>query len=337
MPRDRGRGIRIAVFGAMTPLGQEIVRQIESGAFPVEKVDLYEGVEREGSLTDFDGEARVATGPDTDLLGETDVAFVCGDDDPRSPEYLDLIAAGGGVAVDMVGASRMRPDVPMINFDVNPEALEPGARLVAVPHTIAQPLTTILHRLHQAFSLKDACVTAFRPASDLGKEAIDELHQQTVGLLSFAQVPKEKFGLQVAFNLAPLSVLDDAGEEVEAVVRRDVQKVMGETGSRVSLRILQAPIFFGHVYSVRVLLDAEPSIPEMEEALEVPGAIHLSGDDEGRTPAELATEPGIWIGEIAPDGGRAGAYWLWIVVDALRSGSALNAARMAGRLLEILA
>lgn len=337
MPRDRSRGVRIAVFGSMSPLGQELLRHIEDAPFPVEKADLYESAEREGSITEFDGEARVVTGPDADLLSETDVAFVCGDDDPRSAEYLDLTVAGGGVAVDMVGASRLRSDVPMINFEVNPEALEPGARIVAVPHTIAQPLTTILHRLDRAFALKDACATAFRPASDLGKAAIDELHQQTVGLLSFAQVPKETFGLQVAFNLTPLSVLDEAGEAVEALVRRDVVKVMGPAGSRVSLRVVQAPVFFGHVYSMRVQLGAGPTILEMEEALEVPGAIRISRGDDGRTPAELATEPGIWIGEIAPDGDRPGSYWVWVVVDALRSGSALNAARMAGRLLEILA
>ena len=45
-------------------------------------------------------------------------------------------------------------------------------------------------------------VTAFEPASEHGRRGMDELHEQTVNLLSFQQLPKSVFDTQVAFNLS---------------------------------------------------------------------------------------------------------------------------------------
>ena len=41
------------------------------------------------------------------------------------------------------------------------------------------------------------------PASEYGRAAMDELHQQTVNLLSFQTLPREQYDTQVAFNLLP--------------------------------------------------------------------------------------------------------------------------------------
>ena len=47
--------------------------------------------------------------------------------------------------------------------------------------------------------------TVLEPASEQGKAGLDELHQQTVGLLSFQSVPKDVYDTQVAFNLKAAS------------------------------------------------------------------------------------------------------------------------------------
>ena len=41
----------------------------------------------------------------------------------------------------------------------------------------------------------------FEPASEHGQRGMDELHQQTVNLLSFQPLPKDVFDAQVAFNM----------------------------------------------------------------------------------------------------------------------------------------
>ena len=43
--------------------------------------------------------------------------------------------------------------------------------------------------------------SVFQPASEQGQKGMDELHEQTVNLLSFQQLPKNIYDAQVAFNL----------------------------------------------------------------------------------------------------------------------------------------
>ena len=48
---------------------------------------------------------------------------------------------------------------------------------------------------------KRVVATVFEPASEHGQKGMDELHEQTVNLLSFQQLPKKVFDTQVAFNM----------------------------------------------------------------------------------------------------------------------------------------
>ena len=49
--------------------------------------------------------------------------------------------------------------------------------------------------------MKRVVATVFEPASEHGQKGMDELHEQTVNLLSFQQLPKKVFDTQVAFNM----------------------------------------------------------------------------------------------------------------------------------------
>jgi aspartate-semialdehyde dehydrogenase len=319
----------------MSLLAQEIRGRLEAAGFPVDVMRLYDTGEHEGALTEFAGEAMVVTAPDEDIADETDLAFVCGEDDPRSALYLDWVGRGRGVAVDLVGATRRRAEVPVVNCDVNPEAIRPGGRLVAAPHPLAHPLGTLLHRVRIAFPLREASATILRPVSDHGEAGIQELQRQTVELLSFREIPKETFGRQVAFNIVPLAVLGEA--DLEARAADDVRRVLAAPGLPLALRVLQAPTFYGHGYSLHVLVEGAPSAGEVASALELPGVVSISGEDGPRTPVDLADEAGIWVAGVTPDPGRPGGFWIWAVTDAVRSGAAANAARIASRLVEVAA
>jgi aspartate-semialdehyde dehydrogenase len=329
------RALTVAVYGAMSPLAQELRRQLEGMSIPVAKMRLFEAAGQEGTLSEFAGEAMVVAVPDEDEASRADLSFLCSEDDPRSVHYLDWIARGQGVAVDMIGATRQRADVPVVNCDVNPQLVQSGLRVAAVPHPMAHPLSTILHRLRDSFSLRDCCATVFRPASDHGKKGVEELHQQTLSVLNFSTGPREVFGRQMAFNLFPLAVQGEGGAALETIVREDVLKVLDDPHAPVSLRILQVPIFYGHCYSIRVRLEDEPSPDDVRAALDHPEVIRVSEADNQRTPAEIGAESGIWIADIRRDPAGQGACWLWAITDGIRSGAALNAARLAERLMGI--
>src|SRR5204862_735633 len=77
--------------------------------------------------------------------------------------------------------------------------LQPGPSVVA--HPAAVVLALILLRAHRAGKVKHAVAIVFEPASEHGQKGMDELHEQTVNLLSFQQLPKKIFDVQVAFNM----------------------------------------------------------------------------------------------------------------------------------------
>ncbi len=56
---------------------------------------------------------------------------------------------------------------------------------VAPAHPAALALSLLLERLQQAAPVRYAAATVVEPASAFGRAAMDELHQQTVSLLSF--------------------------------------------------------------------------------------------------------------------------------------------------------
>ena len=51
-------------------------------------------------------------------------------------------------------------------------------------------LALIMERLQQHAPVRSAAATVLLPASEFGRAAMDELHQQTVNLLSFQTLPR---------------------------------------------------------------------------------------------------------------------------------------------------
>jgi aspartate-semialdehyde dehydrogenase len=326
-------GLRVSIFGALSPIAREIRRQLEARGFPVGELRLYDTPERAGSVTEFQGEAMVVSEPEVEI-GAGDVAFVCGENDPRSEGHLRQAITSGASVVDLSGLSRGKPGIPLVNADVNPQAMDESARVVASPQAIAIPLSTILHRLRRSGALFSCEATVLRPVSDFGEEGVDELHRQTVGLLSFSDIPKEVFGRQIAFNAFPASLADPAGAKLDRRVREDLAALLAPDPPDLGVRVLQAPIFYGHAYSLALAFERPMTRDDLIAALATGEPVKISQGDDGRTPGDLGDEAGIWIGELSEDPGRPAGFRLWAVCDALRSGAALNAVRIAERFRE---
>ena len=56
-------------------------------------------------------------------------------------------------------------------------------------------------RAQKAGKVRSVVCTVMEPASEHGQKGMDELHEQTVNLLSFQELPKNVFDTQVAFNM----------------------------------------------------------------------------------------------------------------------------------------
>src|ERR1022692_4217390 len=70
-----------------------------------------------------------------------------------------------------------------------------------IPPPAAIPTPMFLPRLHPRFPVQRSAIHIFEPASERGTPGVEELQQQTVGLLSFKSMPKKIFDAQLSFNM----------------------------------------------------------------------------------------------------------------------------------------
>jgi len=196
----------------------------------------------------------------------------------------------------------------------------------------------MLERMQRLGAIRNVAATVLEPASEYGRAALDELHQQTVTLLSFQTVPMQVYDLQVAFNTvasfgesAKINLADS-----EARIRRHYALLSGGRLPGISVQLIHAPVFHGHTYSVCVEYERPVALAEVEATLsaphlevtlsdaDAPGNLHSIGDQE------------ISV-RVRSDEGKASQsqrFWLWASADNLEL-SALNAVDCAQELRKL--
>jgi aspartate-semialdehyde dehydrogenase len=182
----------------------------------------------------------------------------------------------------------------------------------------------VLERLQEAAPARIAFATLLEPASEFGRAAMDELHQQTVNLLSFQGLPREIYDTQAAYNL--LAGLGEAAKislsTVEARVRRHYAALSAGRLPALALQVVHAPVFHGHTFSIAIELERPVEIIALEEALSG-GHVELVLE-EGDSPSNLAA---IGQNEVlvrlrpemgARNSSQVSRLWLWAASDNLR-------------------
>src|SRR5262249_6197458 len=122
-----------------------------------------------------------------------------------SKEWSPKIAAQGAVVIDNSSQWRMDPDVPLIVPEVNAAAIE-GFRkkgIIANPNCSTAQLVVALQPLHDKAKIKRVVVSTYQSVSGAGKDAMDELFQQTKAVYTASDLEMKKFPKRIAFNLIP--------------------------------------------------------------------------------------------------------------------------------------
>jgi aspartate-semialdehyde dehydrogenase len=190
---------------------------------------------------------------------------------------------------------------------------------VVTAHPAAIVLALLILRVQKVGKIARAAATVFEPASEHGRRGMDELHEQTVNLLSFQQLPKAVFDTQVAFNL-----LDRYGEKsartlasVEKRIQRHFQSIVQGKAVVPSLMLLHAPIFHGHAFSLYIELDNAAQIEEMVAAISGDHVDVLQGGEESPSNVNAAGQEQIQV-FARQDPQRPNGFWLWAASDNLR-------------------
>lgn len=124
-----------------------------------------------------------------------------------SAEYSPKAAAAGCVVIDNTSHFRMDPDVPLVVPEVNPEAIAgyTKRRIIANPNCSTIQMVVALKPLHDLAKIKRVVVSTYQSVSGAGRDAMDELFNQTRAVYVNDPIEKKKFAKQIAFNVIPKS------------------------------------------------------------------------------------------------------------------------------------
>jgi aspartate-semialdehyde dehydrogenase len=153
---------------------------------------------------------------------------------------------------------------------------------------------------------------------------MDELHQQTVNLLSFQSLPRSIYDAQAAYNL--LGGMGEAAavnlSDAEARIRRHYDTLSGGRWPALALQVVHAPVFHGHTFSIAIELERPVEIAALEEALSGEHVDLVLEDTDSPSNLAATGQNDILVRLRPEQGGRkAGGVtrlWLWAASDNLR-------------------
>jgi len=327
---------KIAIAGASTLLGKELKESLSDSSLAAANFVLLDDEGAQGQLDQVGDEITFVQSITDDAFERVDFTFFCGTEDLTRKHWRQALRAGSTV-LDLSGALDQETGVLvrapwLASEDVVPDLFTPAV-VPSNPASLA--LGLLLGRLQQAAPVTFAAATLLEPASEFGRGAMDELHQQTVNLLSFQDLPRAIYDAQAAYNL--LSGLGESAQAnlaaADARIRRHYTALSHGRWPELALQVIHAPVFHGHTFSIAVELERPVAIATLEEAL-CGDHVDLVLEDTDSPSNLAATGQDDVLVRLRPElaGSRntneASRLWLWAASDNLRL-SAQNAVECA--------
>ena len=328
----------VAIAGATGNVGREIIQILEDKNFPVDQLFLLASSRSKGQTIEFRGEQLIV-----EDLAEFDFSKAhLGLFSPGgkiSAEYAPKAAKAGCLVIDNTSYFRMKNDVPLIVPEVNASDLEDffnneeRSNIIANPNCSTIQMVVALKPLHDQAIINRVIVSTYQSVSGAGKDAMDELFNQTQNIYANKNIEKNKFTKQIAFNVIPHidTFVDNGNTKEEEKMINETKKILDE-GIKVSATCVRVPVFISHAESINIEFDSPLSDQEASKLLkEFDGVsvIDFRKDEGYVTPIEAAGEDKVYVSRIRNDTSLDNGLNIWVVADNLRKGAALNAVQIA--------
>ena len=248
----------VAVVGAAALKGKEVRDILGERNFPAVDIKLLDEEDALGQLEQVNDEPAFIQGVLPEHLEGVDFAFLTADESYIAKTWATVRDAGSEI-IDLSYALENNTDIVLRSPWVERELgriREVGLQSapVVIAHPAAVVMALLLARLQKAAPVQLASAVIGQPASEYGRRGMDELHDQTVNLLSFQQMPNAVFGTQAAFNLfaQPVEGARPSLQETESRIVRHFKELAQEEISAPAVLLLQAPVFHGYTIAMFV-------------------------------------------------------------------------------------
>jgi aspartate-semialdehyde dehydrogenase len=314
---------RVTVIGAASLKGKEVKDVLSERSFPSDEVKLLDDEESMGQLDSVGDEPAFIQQVTPEHIEGSDFTFFA-TEEPFTTKTWRVARESGSEIIDLSYALEMEPGAslraPLVERELGQTPkVELKTAPVVVAHPAAAVLALLIARVQKVRKIRSVVATVCEPASEYGKRGMDELHDQTVNLLSFQQMPMTVFGTQVAFNLG-----SGYGEDIKPSLRATELRILSHytriIGSKLplpSLMLLHAPVFHAHTFSIYIDLESSVDQNELQAALSGEHVQITHSQDEEPSNVNVAGAEEILV-SVRPDVQRETGVWLWVAADNLR-------------------
>ncbi len=334
------RSYNVAVVGATGAVGHEMINVLEERRFPVNEIKLLASTRSAGEKLEFHGEEVTVEVLSEDSFTGVEVGlFSAGGS--ISEKFAPIAAREGCVVIDNTSAFRMDPQVPLVVPEVNPHAIaqHTSKNIIANPNCSTIQMVVALKPIHDMAKIKRVVVSTYQAVSGTGKEAIEELEQQTRAIFSQGEIKVDVYPHQIAFNCLPhIDVFLENGytkEEMKMV--NETRKIMEDDSIRVTATTVRVPVFSGHSESVNIETEKKITPQQVRDLLsEAPGVVVEDDPSLFKYPMAIygTGKDETFVGRIREDESIETGINMWIVSDNIRKGAALNAVQIAEILID---
>jgi len=328
-------GYKVVVVGATGNVGREMLNILDERQFPVDEIAVLASRKSMGTEVSFGDKTLKTRDLDTfDFTGWDFALFAVGSE--ATKKYAPISAKAGCIVIDNSSLYRYDPDVPLIVPEVNADAIMGYSKknIIANPNCSTAQMVVALKPLHDRATIKRVVVSTYQSVSGAGKDAIDELWNQTKGMYVPGQeVDPSKFTKQIAFNVIPhIDVfMEDGTTKEEWKMVAETKKIV-DPKIKVTATCVRVPVFVGHSEAVNIEFEDFLDEDEARDILrEAPGIMVIDKREDGGyiTPTECVGDYATFISRIRQDSTIENGLNLWCVSDNLRKGAALNAVQIA--------
>ncbi len=327
-------GYKVAVIGATGNVGREMLNILAEREFPADEVFAIASRKSMGVEVSYGDERLKCRDLENFDFRGIDFALMSAGS-AIAKTWAPKIGAEGCVVIDNSSCWRYDADVPLVVPEVNADAVVGFTKknIIANPNCSTAQLVVVLKPLHDHAKIKRVVVSTYQSVSGAGKEAMDELWDQTKGIFVTNPAEPKIFTKQIAFNVIPhIDVFMEDGQTKEEWKMTVETKKILDPKIKVTATCVRVPVFVGHSEAVNIEFEDPITAADARRILrEAPGVLVVDKREPGGyvTPVECVGDYATYVSRIREDQTVDNGLSLWIVSDNLRKGAALNTVQIA--------
>ncbi len=331
----------VAVVGATGLVGRTMLSIMEEYNLPVNKVYALASNRSVGSRIPFKGSELIVSELETFDFSLAEIGLFS-PGSSVSAIYAPKAADAGCVVIDNTSRFRYEDDIPLVVSEVNPHAIGnyKNRRIIANPNCSTIQMLVALKPIYDAVGIERINVCTYQAVSGTGKDAVEELKEQTADYMNAKDIRNRVYPKQIAFNAIPhIDAFQDNGytkEEMKMVW--ETKKIFEDESILVNPTAVRIPVFYGHSEAIHIETKDKIDAGSARKLLEkMPGVIVLDAHEDGGYPtavSEAAGENPVFVGRIREDISHPRGLNMWVVSDNVRKGAALNSIQIADILVK---